>query len=93
MGRRIAALLLLVVGCSPPAPPPAPLPRPAPADLGTCTAGFPVPLTADICPLQFTREGLACVDCVGASGCFDAEHGVYCTSGGCSDPRCATAAQ
>jgi hypothetical protein len=45
----------------------------------------------DVCDALFTRDGLACAHCTGASGCFDDIDTIYCTTGGASclgDPAC-----
>ncbi|MDE3097336.1 MAG: hypothetical protein KGK07_15215 [Chloroflexota bacterium] len=88
MRTLLAVALLTLAGCPRPVTPPA-----APPDAVTgAPAACPVavtPVSADVCPGRFTVEGLACVRCVGASGCLDAADEVYCVAGGCGDARCA----
>jgi len=45
----------------------------------------------DLCQDVFTADGIACISCHGAGGCFQPVMGVYCAAGppGCmGDPHC-----
>lgn len=84
--------LLLAAACHP-APPPARPPTSAPVDFGasqvqSCTTA-PSVRVADVCPNEFTDDGLACVTCGVEQGCVDAVDEVYCVAHGCAlDTRC-----
>lgn len=56
----------------------------------SCGAGV-VLMQDSLCPDVFTSDGVACISCRGAAGCFEKTMGVYCAAGppGClGDPLC-----
>lgn len=77
-----SAALALLCGC------PRPLPPPISSVPGMPTCGMTSPTADDVCLGLFTPSGLACVQCPGVSGCYDAELAVYCVAGGCADTAC-----
>lgn len=93
--RTLISIAVLMLCACPPRPnpnpnPPQPLAQDlAPAPMRACPAELAVS-PSNVCGGLFTAEGLACVNCPGASGCLDEVDVVYCVAGACTaDSRCA----
>lgn len=98
-------VFLLAVSCCHPQPIPTPPPTagdmvPAPQrDMTGMTNIYGLPFCpssmsvtyADVCDALFTKDGLACAHCTGASACYDDVDSIYCSSAGpgcLGDPAC-----
>lgn len=83
----LTVLIVVLTSCTHPAPPsPTPI---GPLTLSVCSKDMALPTAADVCDGYYTAEGFSCVNCLGASGCFESADSVYCVVGNCtSDQRC-----
>lgn len=79
--RAFVVLIFALVACPKPLPPTPPIPPPDGATV--CSAGAAKASAEDVCDGLFTSDGVPCVNCPGAQGCYDEETATYCVAGGC----------